>query len=289
MPRSPFHPTHSHSAGSRNSTATTSCHRCNNPVHKEYFPHRAPDFCDPSEILTAVASVNTPIFDEVFRKTPGMELPSGSSSLTIDPKEFRGRPAITLSMIKFPHNEFGPIKVAYPIQLLLLSTFKGSTQESLPTVLQRFCIPIFFNKPIIDNKFHIHTFPEWSNSRSHDREERSTWLIAREFEFVGHINRWWRNVNKSKSHMVSSFCLEPAYHAAVMAQAKLLWEQWVAECQENEGFAKACLLEYEVRPQILAIALNPATDAWQNKMREARRVGSLQSHCILSGRFTHIK
>ncbi|KAI0800152.1 hypothetical protein C8Q74DRAFT_394722 [Fomes fomentarius] len=239
MPHSPFHSTHSHTLGPTSScNTTTSCHRCKHPVHTEYFPPRAPNRCDTWEILAAAASVNTPINDEVFKKTPGIEFPSGSS-LSINPDKFKGRPAITRSSFKIPppddseeHNKRGPSKVAYPIQLLLLATFKGSTQEALPTVLQHFCIPIFFNKPII---------------------KRSTWLIARQFNFVGHINRWWRNINKSKSHSVSSFCLEPVYHTAFVAEAKLLWEQWVAECQENEGFAQACLLDY------------------QNKMREARR------------------
>lgn len=273
MPHSPFHSTHSHTLRPTSScNMTTSCDRCNQPVHTEYFPPRAPNRCDTWEILAAVASVNTPIYDEVFKKTPGLRFLSGSS-LSIRPEEFKGRPAITRSSFKIPppddseeHSKRGPIKVAYPIQLLLLATFKGSTQEALPTVLQHFCIPIFINKPIISDKFHIHTFPEWSNSGSHS-EERSTWIIARQFNFVGHINRWWRNVNKSKSHPVSSFCLEPVYHAALVAEAKLLWEQWVAECQENAGFAQACLLDYQVRSRVVTLLTSQATDIWSGRTR----------------------
>ena len=135
--------------------------------------------------------------------------------------------------------------------LLLIATYGGQyhRRQDLPLVLQHFSIGIHQEKATKPepHKFHLHTRPDWANSRD-SKNAFDAWLIAREYAFEGMLGGMWLNVNRADTKSCSSFTIEDDSRQELRTAVKDCWKDWTAHCQFDPKHLEKCVTDYAVRP-----------------------------------------
>ena len=228
---------------------SSQCERCKSPNNEEYFPPGGRETFAPYDIVAAIESAHTPVEQGVFNET---ERPEGTTvplfpKRTMGNSEFHGRPAIALESGTMKHPNGQLVRTV----LLLIATYWGQyhRRQDLPLVLQHFSIGVYQHNTVGSepNKFHIHTRPDWANSRD-SKDSFDAWLIAREYTFEGRLGGMWLNVNRADTKSCSSFTIEEDYRQELDTAVNDCWKDWTAHCQFDPKHLENCVADYAVRP-----------------------------------------
>ena len=230
------------------------CQRCSSEieVHDEYIPPANAPHYVPGDIIALKESGHTPTI-RILNKSPGEHVIL--SEQHIDKEDYKGRPAITLRSIPIQHEKKKNEHTTVTSTVYLLATFKRRfrLRPQLPLVLQHFGVAVYHHSAIAEDptSFHLHTTPEWSNSRHvKDWNDLLAWLIAYEYNTDAPVvNRWW-NVN-SKTSGGSTFKVDREAKEELMRLANDKWAQWTAHCEFDLDYAERCIIDYHVRPACL--------------------------------------
>ena len=212
-----------------------SCTRCEALDHKEYIPPSTDSYV-PGDFISIEESVHAPIVT-IFGDDTSLQSRRGSntsngSSIRSQGLGGKNRPSIVLERRSIETVDANEETVA-----LLLATYDGKHRfrHQLPLVLQFFCVAVHPHSDIAEDldAFHLHTSPEWSNSRK-DAGDLHAWLILHRFTSRGPTKGRWRNEKRIDRASHSSFRLDDATHIKIIEIIEEKWEAWEANCNDPE-------------------------------------------------------
>lgn len=227
------------------------CARCQNEVHLEYFPDSATahKIYDKGEVVRIKESVDKLVQRGIIERTAAILNYNGFAFRTVSRSsasdgDCRIRPALLIK----PRKVTKPTDSSISSTIVLFATFEGYAplRSDLPRVLQWFSIPVAPHSAIqtMTEEDHIHTYPEWSNSKRKEDGPVDAWLIAREYSSMGCVDRRWGNVNGTRRG--STFEVDWDTWGDILQSMEDLWTSWVEECRESRGVLEEYQREYLV-------------------------------------------